>query len=239
MIRFVSLGPGDPELITVKGFRALQQADVIFCPATVSLSPEGEEQLSSRAANIVAALGIDQERIVLFNVPMSRLRVSAQRAYERLSIDALRARKKGKEVAIVAEGDVGFYASIHYLYDRFVTQGIEVEQIAGVPAFISAGASAGLHVVKQTERLLVIPGTATAYELIRKVEEGVVVVIMKLSACQAEVRTCLVTHPEFCYHYFEHIGTPEERHLTDPGQLLSMSFPYFSLLIIRKSEGRK
>ena len=237
MIRFVSLGPGDPELITVKGLRALQEADVIFCPATV-LKPAGEKEVSfsSRAAEIVQALGIDPKRIALFHVPMSRDREAARRAYDQLAVEVRRARRKRLEVVVVAEGDAGFYSSIHYLFDKLWADQIEVEQIAGVPAFIAAGAAAGLHIVKQTERLLVIPGTATAYELISEVKEGKVVVIMKLSACQAAVRTCLATHPEFHYYYFEQVGTREERFVTDPTQLIAMSFPYFSLLIIRKPE---
>ena len=116
----------------------------------------------------------------------------------------------------MAEGDAGFYSSIHYLFDKLQANQIEVELIAGVPAFIAAGATAGLHIVKQTERLLVIPGTATAYELISQVKEGQVVVIMKLSACQAAVRTCIATHPEFLYYYFEQVGTKEELCVTNP-----------------------
>ena len=240
MIRFVSLGPGDPELITVKGLHALQQADVIFCPATGLKSPVGEkDSFSSRAAEIVRALGIEKERISLFHVPMSRDREAARRAYDQLAVEVCRARRKRMEVVVVAEGDAGFYASIHYLFDKLRADRIEVEQIAGVPAFIAAGATAGLHIVKQTERLLVIPGTATASELINQVKEGQVVVIMKLSACQAAVRTCLATHPEFLYYYFEQVGTKDERRVTDPAQLMTMSFPYFSLLIIRKPEEEK
>ena len=240
MIRFVSLGPGDPELITVKGLYALRQADVIFCPATVlKSSVVGENYFSSHAAEIVRALGIAQEHISLFHVPMSRDREEARRAYDQLAVEIRRARRKQLEVAVVAEGDAGFYSSIHYLFDKLRADRIEVEQIAGVPAFIAAGATAGLHIVKQTERLLVIPGTATAYDLISHVKEGQVVVIMKLSACQAAVRTCLATHPEFLYYYFEQVGTKDERCVTDPIQLMSMSFPYFSLLIIRKPEEKR
>lgn len=240
MIRFVSLGPGDPELITVKGLHALQKADVIFCPATAHKSSEvGPVSFSSRAAEIVQALGIEQKHISLFHVPMSRDREAARRAYDQLAVEVCRARRKRMEVVVVAEGDAGFYSSIHYLFDKLQANQIEVELIAGVPAFIAAGATAGLHIVKQTERLLVIPGTATAYELISQVKEGQVVVIMKLSACQAAVRTCIATHPEFLYYYFEQVGTKEELCVTNPAQLMSMSFPYFSLLIIRKPEEKR
>ena len=58
MIQFVSLGPGDPELITLKGLRALQKADAIYCPTTVTKLPDGEVRYASRAAEIVKALEI-------------------------------------------------------------------------------------------------------------------------------------------------------------------------------------
>ena len=54
-ICFVSLGPGDPELITLKGLKKLRQADIIYCPATISKSG----QLLSRAARIIEELEIE------------------------------------------------------------------------------------------------------------------------------------------------------------------------------------
>ena len=58
-ISFVSLGPGEPELITVKGLRQLQTADIIYCPAT--RNRQGES--ISRAADIVRALEISETAI--------------------------------------------------------------------------------------------------------------------------------------------------------------------------------
>ena len=239
MIRFISLGPGDPELITVKGLNALRRSDVIFCPATriKAANGEGVERTLSRAAEIVKALGIDEGRIELFHLPMSLQREEAQDAYNQL-YKAVLDKSKRCEVAVVAEGDAGFYASIHYVYERLVAAKVPVQQIAGVPAFIAAGAVAGLHIVKQRERLQVIPGTATAYELIEWVEAGQSCVIMKLNGCQAAVRTCMVAHPEFEYHYFEQVGTANERYITDKEQLMRLAFPYCSLMIIRKREGQ-
>ena len=51
-IHFVSLGPGDPELITLKGLKTLQKADIIYCPAT-----QGKHGLISRATDILKAIG--------------------------------------------------------------------------------------------------------------------------------------------------------------------------------------
>lgn len=227
-IDFVSVGPGDPELITVKGLRTLQAADLIFCPATQSK----QGPLLSRAADIVNALGIPKEKVHLFPLAMSRERTAARTAYDRLCDEVIRQHRTGKQLVIVAEGDAGFYSSIQYVYDKLAADGAIVRRIAGVPAFIAAGARAGLHIVKQEEQLLVAPGNLSAEELSQRIDEGFVVVIMKLSAATEAVHACLRRHPEATFHYFENVGTEQEYYTTDPELLAEKDYPYFSLMII-------
>ena len=136
-------------------------------------------------------------------------------------------------MAVVAEGDAGFYSSIHYIYEKLQAAGIPVEQIAGIPAFIAAGARGGLHIASREERLTVIPGITTAEEIERLIQSGSTVVIMKLSQCAGEVHRCIRLHPEYDYRYFENVGTPQEKYISDRQQLETLRFPYFSLLIIR------
>ncbi len=226
---FVSLGPGEPELITVKGLKALQAADVVFCPQTVTK----EGRTLSRAADIMQQLDIPGSSICRFPLPMSKQRGQAMNSYDRVRTEASALHRNGKRVCIVAEGDAGFYSSIHYIYEQLQADGIPVSHIAGIPAFIAAGARAGLHVASQEERLTVIPGTTTAEEIEKLIQEKSAIVIMKLSQCTDEVHRCIRLHPEYGYHYFENVGTPEEKYLSDSEQIATLRFPYFSLLIIR------
>ncbi len=228
-ICFVSLGPGEPELITLKGLKKLQQADVIYCPAT--LNKNGHPL--SRAANIVKELNIEDSAIQLFTLPMSKDRTEAWKAYDRLYEKAVSARLEGKKTVIVAEGDAGFYSSIQYIYDKFKANDIEVERTAGIPAFIAAGALAGLHIVKQEEQIIVIPGILTAEELSEKIKAGYVIVIMKLSQCVDAVHECICKHPQARFHYFENIGTDKEYYTSDKKIISEKPFPYFSLMIIQ------
>ncbi|RHO73649.1 precorrin-2 C(20)-methyltransferase [Parabacteroides sp. AF48-14] len=228
-ICFVSLGPGEPELITLKGLKKLQQADIIYCPAT--LNKNG--QSLSRAANIVKELNIEDSTIQLFTLPMSKDRTEAWKAYDRLYEKAVSARLEGKKIVIVAEGDAGFYSSIQYIYDKFKANDIEVERTAGIPAFIAAGALAGLHIVKQEEQIIVIPGILTAEELSEKIKAGYVIVIMKLSQCVDAVHECICKHPQARFHYFENVGTDKEYYTSDKKIISEKPFPYFSLMIIQ------
>lgn len=228
-ISFVSLGPGEAELITLKGLKALQNADCIFCPET----PARNGSLLSRAADIMHQLGIPAERIRRFPLPMSKQRGDALHAYDQVYASTLSLHRTGKKVAIVAEGDAGLYSSIHYIYEKLQAGGTPVEQIAGIPAFIAAGARGGLHIASQEERLTVIPGITTAEEIERLVQSRNTVVVMKLSQCTGEVHRCIRLHPEYDYRYFENVGTPQEKYLSDGQQIAALRFPYFSLLIIR------
>lgn len=229
-IIFVSLGPGDPELITLKGLKALQQADIIFCPATTTTT--GRQ--ISRSADILQALNIEASHINPFLLPMSKDRSQAHQAYDSIYITAVDSQKQGKKVVIVAEGDAGFYSSVHYIYDKLVAANISVEQIAGIPAFIASGAIAGMHIVSQEEKLMVIPGNITTIELDNYLREGFVIVIMKLSQCKEAVHQCITLHPDYAYHYFENVGTEKEYYTQNREELIEKSYPYFSLMIIRE-----
>lgn len=228
-IHFVSLGPGDPELITLKGLKTLQKADIIYCPAT-----QGKHGTVSRATDILKALEINESSIHSFILPMSKERVDALNAYNELFLDAKAEYLSEKRIVIVAEGDAGFYSSIQYVYDKFEEVGIPVERIAGIPAFIAAGALAGIHIVKLEEQINVIPGTASFDELSAKIENGVVIVIMKLPGCQKAIQTCIRQYADkAAFHYFENVGTEREYYTSDTDAILSKDFPYFSLLIIQ------
>ena len=220
----VSLGPGEPELITLKALKALQGADIIYCPGT---------QTKSRSGDILQALPVDMERVRLFHVPMSKDRTFANQAYDALCTEIASLVATGKNVAITAEGDSGFYSSVNYMFDKLASMNFPVTTVAGVPAFIAAGAISGLHIVKQEEKLVVLPGITTAEELDVLLSNGHVVVIMKLSQCTEEIHRFMQKSPCHEYHYYENVGTPDELHTTAYNDITRKDFPYFSLMIIR------
>lgn len=228
-ISFVSLGPGEPELITVKGFKQLQQADIIYCPATRNKQRDS----LSRAADIVRTLEINEVAIRCFMLPMNKDRTEAWKAYDSLYNEVVANHAIGKRIVIVAEGDAGFYSSIQYIYDKLTETGIAVQRIAGIPAFIAAGALAGLHIVKQEEQIVVIPGTPSTEELSEKINAGYVIVIMKLSQCVDAVHDCIRKHPQTQFHYFENVGTEKEYYTSDKKIIVDKVYPYFSLMIIQ------
>lgn len=228
-IIFVSLGPGEAELITLKGLRALQQADIIFFPATRL----DEKNHQSRAALIMNELNIESIKLTPFHVPMSKDRTQVLANYEEIANKSIALHNQGLKVVIVAEGDASFYSSTHYIFEQITKQGLPAFCIAGVPAFIASGSLAGIHIAKLEEPLLVLPKVQTEDELVQYLQQGKNVVIMKLSQSAQHVHSCLKNHPEFSYHYFENVGQETEFYSNNKNVIDQHTFPYFSLMIIQ------
>lgn len=228
-VAFVSLGPGDPELITLKGLKTLQQADCIFYPATAG----SNNRIVSRAGDILKALGIRPDAMQPFFLPMSKIRETAKLVYGKIARQSATLYEEGKKVAIATEGDSGFYSSSHYIYDDLTEQRIPVATIAGIPAFIAAGAFAGIHVVKQEEALVVFPGILSAEELCATLQAGKTAVIMKLSQCEAPVKACMRQTAGHVWHYFENVGLESAFYTADCAVIEGKKFPYFSLMVVK------
>lgn len=228
-VKIVSLGPGDAGLITVKGLKALTDADFVYCPGTFGR----DGVFVSRAKDILYELGIPKHKIRCFGLPMAENTAKAEEVYDRMSAEAESVYHAGRRICITAEGDVGMYSSVNYLFDRLRVKGIPAELVPGIPSFIAACACAGIPLVTRSERLTVIPGTATVQDIERTINDNSTAVIMKPSKCASEIRRCIALHADYTYHYFENIGTDRERHVSDAEAIALTDYPYFSLLVIK------
>lgn len=226
-ITFLSLGPGDPELLTFKAVKTLKDADVVMVPATRNR----EGTMKSRATEIISEW-CDENRLMVYELPMLKDRQAVSLVYDRIFADCVRLYHEGSRIVVAVEGDVSIYASIHYVMERLEKECIPVVQSAGIPSFIAAAASAGLSLVSQQQRLTILPGDADAEMLLQLLDSNHVVVVMKLSQCQEAVKEFLRRNPQTVCHYFENIGTSEAYHTTLHEEIISRHIPYFSLCII-------
>ena len=229
-VTFLSLGPGDPELLTLKALKTLKDADVVMVPATRN----NEGIMKSRATDIISEWRIEN-RLMVYELPMLKDRQAVSLAYDKIFADCAKLYQEGRRIVVAVEGDVSIYASIHYVMERLEEAGIPVEQLAGIPSFIAAAASAGLSLISQQQRLTILPGDADAETLYQLLKNNHVVVVMKLSQCQDAVKDFLRQNPQTTCHYFENVGTPEIYHTTLRDEIQSRQFPYFSLCVIYPS----
>ena len=221
-VSFLSLGPGDPELLTLKVVKTLREADIVVVPSTTG---------KSRAAEIIREW-CDEDRMYRYELPMQKDRTAVRKVYDDICQQVVAWYNEGRRIAIVVEGDVSIYASIHYVLDELKRMDISVIQQPGIPSFIAAAAMADLSLVSGQQRLVVLPGDADDETLKRLLASNHVVVIMKLSQCAEALKDFLRQHPAVVCHYFENVGTAETFHTSVCDVILSRQIPYFSLCIL-------
>lgn len=232
-VTIVSLGPGDPELITLKGLNRLRAADVIYCPSTAG--SDGTQ--TSRAADILQSLAISPSVIHCFSVTMRDDRSAALADYGRVVEQIAADWAAGRQVAVTAEGDAGFYSSSGYVSALLAARDIPTERIAGVPAFIACAASEGVVVAEQNEETDILTTLTSPSDLLRRVTSGRSLVLMKPSRYVSAVKAALTEAPaDVIFHYFEHTGANARAYYTSDRTAIALRpFPYFSLLIVRKA----
>lgn len=227
MVRFISLGPGSADMITLGTLRVLKEVEIVYCFGSNGVS---------RAAEIIRLTDIDMSKVVVVDAPMSTDRTLVNAVYDRLADTIRQDVTLGRSVAVATEGDSSIFATTHYVMDRLVSMGVECTQMAGVPSFIAAANLAGLHLIKLQERLTVIPGRITAPEIERLVDAGSNLVIMKLSMAHEAITALVNSRHDLAFHYFENVGTDRQLYMTLTPDNIKEKFPYFSLMIIMKND---
>ena len=227
----VGLGPGDPELVTLKAARLIHDADVIAFHAGV-----GKQSNARRiAADLIPGSAIEEElRYPVTTGPTAHpggYAGAMAEFYEECASRLTVHLEQGRTVVVLAEGDPLFYGSFMYLHDRLAPR-FETEVVPGVPAFAAATAVLASPLVRQTDVLTVLPGTLDVPELARRLADTDGAIIMKLGRRFPGVVEALRQAGRLEHAmYVERASMPAERWMpvvdVDPA-----SVPYFSLIVV-------
>ena len=227
----VALGPGDPELITLKALKVLQLVDVVFYPTTLN----GNGMKSSMAYQVLKHLDIDRSKLIAVEVAMKYDRSIVNQTYQQLAADSIEYSRQGKRVAIVSEGDISFYSTFAYLIDDFKNAEAEYEMIPGVPAFILAGSLGKFPVCTQADKVLVVPEVTDEATLQTYVRDNETLVMMKVSKVKTWIADFL-HNLNLEFFYGEYMGTDREFITSDINALKERRLPYFSIIVIKKQK---
>lgn len=148
MLYGVGVGPGDPELLTIKASNILRAADVVAAPRT-----EGGGQ----AALDIAAPYIQGKPVLYCAAPMSRDRSAALASYREAAGEICSLLDRGKTVAFLTLGDPTVYSTYMNVHRMVREAGYEAALIPGVPSFCAAAARLGISLCEGSERLLIVP----------------------------------------------------------------------------------
>lgn len=219
----LGVGPGDPELITLKALRLLRAAAVIAYPA-----PEHGDSLARRLVEPHLPGG---QREVAIRMPLVEERFPAQQVYDSAAAELGDVLNGGEDAAVLCEGDPFFYGSFMYLFGRMAER-FPVQAVPGVSSLTACAAVLGAPLAARNDVLTVVPGPLPAEALERRLAGAEAAAVLKLGRHFAKVRGVLeALGLADQARYVEHATMESERALplneVDPA-----SVPYFSMILL-------
>ena len=221
----LGVGPGDPELLTLRARRVLGEV-----PVVAAIASPGRPSRALACARAHLPAGVEPR---VFEVPMGE-RGAAEAAY-RVMAEALGAElDAGRAVAVLCEGDPLFYGSFIYLQRRLAPRH-PVRVVPGISAPAAAGAALGRPLACQDQTLAVLPASAGEARLRGALETFDTVVILKAGrARQAIARLIRACGRAAEASYCEELGGVGERLVRDLDHLPPGPGPYFSLFLVAR-----
>ncbi|MBF0328052.1 MAG: precorrin-2 C(20)-methyltransferase [Nitrospirae bacterium] len=231
----IGVGPGDPELLTLKAVRLLKETSCICVP-------KGREEGSSLAMSIVEkAVDLTGKEIIEAHFPMRKTKLQGyeteldakwQQTVEEVSSRLL----TGIDTVFITIGDPTFYSTFFYLYDRLLERipSLNVEFIPGISSINAAASRAKLCLALADEKIAVLPATYTE-DLKQTIEEFDTVVLMKVHRVFFMVRNLLKDIGLLDKaHYIVRAGMEDEKIFDDLRKVNEEDLNYFSLIVVKK-----
>lgn len=220
----VGLGPGDPELMTLKADRLIRTTNVVAYPTLAGAA--------SFARSIAAQSIAKNAREIVMDVPMSVERQPAQDAYDLGAAQIRQALDAGENVVCLCEGDPFFYGSFMYLFARLSGE-YACEVVPGVTSMTASAAATGMPLAARNEVLTIIPGPLAEDALEARMKDADSLCIMKVGRHLSKLRE-VITRLGLLERatYIERSTLPAQKIL--PLSQAPEKAPYFSMILITK-----
>ncbi|NEO85754.1 MAG: precorrin-2 C(20)-methyltransferase [Spirulina sp. SIO3F2] len=227
----ISVGTGDPELITLKGLRYLREADVVAFPS-------GRHGQPGIAEQIIAPWLAQCQVLLALEFPYVQDETVLQVAWKKAATEVWTYLKQGKTVAFACEGDVSFYSTFTYLAQALHHHhaDIPMEIVPGVSSPYAAAAALRIPLTVWGQRYVVLPALHQLHELETVLAWAEVVVLLKVSSVYSQVWQILRQRNLLARSWVVERAThPNQVIYGDLSDRPTLQLSYFSLLIIHNS----
>ncbi len=221
----LGIGPGDPELITLKAHRLLQACPVIAYPA-----PDRGDSLARAIVDPHVPAGRTE---IVIRMPMVSTRFPAQEVYDQAAEELGGHLAAGRDVAVLCEGDPFFYGSFMFLFAR-LAEDHPVEVVPGVSSLTACAAVLGAPLAARNDVLAVIPAQLEPAALKARLQEVDAAAIIKVGRHFAKVRRVLAElELSEGARYVEH-ATMGSQKILPLDQVAEGAAPYFSMILVHR-----
>lgn len=226
----IGVGPGDPELVTVKAARILGQVDLVAVPVSV----KDKESLAKKIAAPYIRPGCPVLEVAF---PMTLEQQKLEEAWQDARKKIKQKLDSGQSVAFLTLGDPLLYSTFIYLYQQFAEAGYRIKTVPGISAFGAAASAAGVPLVIGSEKMAIIPGDVLINSNPEDFEAFETVAIFKVSRVYDRLVHFLAAAGRLKDSVLViSCGLPEEQVVTELQSMVGKKIPYFSLIIARKEQ---
>jgi precorrin-2/cobalt-factor-2 C20-methyltransferase len=230
----VGIGPGDPELMTLKAVRVLKGVAVIAVP-------KSKEKATSLALDIIrGVIDLTGKEIVELIFPMKRDQMELVEAWDESGRQVVERLEGGRDVAFITIGDPLFHSTFIYLLEALCRERpkdrpYNIEVIPGISSVNAASALSCTPLAKSGERMAIIPATYGDEKLKETIEEFDTVVLLKVNKAIDGIITVLEESGlKEKAVFVSRAGLAGETVTRDLDSLKDRKLDYFSTIIIRK-----
>lgn len=222
----VGVGPGDPELLTLKALRLVKEADVIAVPGNV---PE-----ESIAYKIVkgAYPNLDEKPILAVPMPMTKDKDMLAQYHDQGAQLLAKELDEGRNLVFLTLGDPTVYSTYLYLHKRIQALGYDTEIVSGITSFCAVSARLNTGLVEKAEPLHVIPAS---YQIEEALKLPGTKVLMKAGKKMKAVKEQMLLLGEEGM-MIENCGMPDEK-IYESVEEIPDSAGYYSLIIVKDKKG--
>ena len=248
----VGVGPGDPELMTIRAVRAIRGCSTVAVPISDKElersvffrcgDPEekrGRKYLEGCTAWQIAGNAVpelDEKQVILLPMPMVKDRDRLKEIHDRDAAEVAKLLDEGQQVVFLTLGDPTVYSTCMYIHKRLKAKGYPTEIVPGVPSFCAAAARMDISLVENRDELHVLPAS---YDIEKSLELPGTKVLMKSGKKISDVRRLLL-EKGLEAEMVENCGMENERVYLSAEEIPEEA-GYYSLLIVkeRKGDGRR
>lgn len=225
----IGVGPGDPELLTIKAQKILTGVDVLCVP-------KSRMEKESLALTTVKAVVPGDHKLLELEFPMSRSRAVLENSWRQAGQMVAEELLHGRNVAFITIGDPTLYSTYGYLlrYIRGNHPDIAVETIPGVSSITACPAYINEPLVEGEEKLAVIPAAYDLDDLQRIMETFDTVVLMKVNRRLPELVEYFNRFDNIATYFVNRCGFPDQFASDQLDTLQEQKLHYMSLLIVKK-----
>lgn len=227
----LGVGPGDPELVTLKALRLLQSA-----PVVAYLAAKGKK---GNAFTIIESYLKPEQTLLPLIYPVTTEKlpppfdyeIVLRDFYDACAVDVAAHLDAGRDVAVVCEGDPMFYGSFMYLHDRLADD-YQTDVVPGVCSIVACASVSGSPLVYRNQSLTVLSGVLPEDELQKRLEDCEAAAIMKLGSNFPKVRRVIEALGQTDRAVYVERATMANQRTIPFAEVDPATVPYFSMVLL-------